>query len=236
MPYSLSSQTDELLTVTTSGTVTAQERVEILDALRRLDNREAISTLIIDHRKANLECSLEDAVGFAGKLGEFLCFSGDTRCVVLPSESNRAVVDIAATKLAVSQGDQQIEICNSIEEALKVETPRKSNQQQHRQYLERYLQIEKELADLNTNEDIDDFETKSSLGIDQQAEIVHASSRAGANLIQDTLYKLELWRAWNSAELERNPSLADMLVLSTLKDLRTFFGGHDLPDRSHRGH
>lgn len=98
---------------------------------------------------------------------------------------------------------------------------------QHIDHLKKFLSLESKLRRLNQIEDDIEREEASDLVIKQQIEIMNECADAKADLIQDTLYKLEIWRVWKGEELPHDSGHSEKLVFSVLKDLTNFFG--DIP-------
>ena len=95
---------------------------------------------------------------------------------------------------------------------------------QHIDHLKKFLLLERRLRSLSQIEGDIESEDESDRVIKEQIKIINECAGAEAGLIQDTLYKLEIWRAWKGEDLPNDPGFADKLVFSVLEDLTNFFG------------
>jgi|GEM_PF-5830412 len=100
----------------------------------------------------------------------------------------------------------------------------KSHARQHIDYLEEFLILESKLQCISEPNKNPRKDEETDLIVKQQIEIINECASAEACLIQDTLYKLEIWRAWQRKDLSFDPDCSNKLVHSVLNDMRTFFG------------
>ena len=97
---------------------------------------------------------------------------------------------------------------------------------EHRRYYESFSKLDALLHELGAIEDGFSREQEVKAAIEAQTRILGLTAGKKAKLIQDTLFKLAIWRMWQGSELDEQSedvSLSDSLVYSVFLDLAEFF-------------
>ena len=103
-----------------------------------------------------------------------------------------------------------------------IESVRKQKQAKLKSRYERFLELEKDVTEMEPQANAREKEALASAIIDLQAAILDEIATEKASNISDVAYKLAMWKIWSGAEdgaRGESNSLSDSLVLSALNDL-----------------
>ena len=103
-----------------------------------------------------------------------------------------------------------------------IDSVRKQRKPKLQSRYERFLELEKDVTEMEPQANAREKEALASAIIDLQAAILDEIATEKASNISDVVYKLAMWKIWSGAEngiSGESNSLSDSLVLSALKDL-----------------
>lgn len=102
--------------VKTTGAVPLAERLSILKELHKLENYSSTGLLLINHKDATLDMSMEEADAFAQEIADLCIHWPIIGIFVVVNNTNRMVLDMAIG--AAKYMGVPIEACESYREAL----------------------------------------------------------------------------------------------------------------------